>query len=171
MALQWVDEARACSFTGHRPDRLGVVDRKDPAAQTIIEALAQNITRLYYEDKVTHFFTGMALGVDTWCAEQVLYLRQFKPEVRLHCVLPCYGQDESWSKVDRLRYREILNRADEIFYLNGPYFRGCMQERNRYLVDRAGTLLAVYDGRPGGGTSYTVDYAKKRRRRILLVPP
>ena len=46
-----------------------------------------------------------------------------------------------------------------------------MQERNRYLVDRAQTLLAVYDGAPGGGTEYTVRYAQSRDRRIILVRP
>ena len=170
MALQSVDEGQACSFTGHRPARLRMACGSD-AVRALTECLYWHTLYLYYESGITHFFSGMAQGTDIWCAQQVLRLRRYKPEVSLHCVLPCYNQEKSWSERERRVYREILSQADEVFYLNGSYFQGCMQERNRYLVDRAQTLLAVYDGAPGGGTEYTVRYAQSRDRRIILVRP
>ncbi len=36
---------------------------------------------------------------------------------------------------------------------------GCMQRRNRYMVDRSSLLIAVYDGIPQGGTLNTLSYA------------
>lgn len=36
-------------------------------------------------------------------------------------------------------------------FVNREYRDGCMLERNRYLVDHAGTLLAVYNGERDGG--------------------
>ena len=171
MALKKVDESRACSVTGHRPARLGIRRSSDPAAKALAEGLRQHILALYYEHGIIHFFAGMAQGVDIWYAQQVLRLRRYKPEVTLHCVLPCYGQEAGWPLRERSLYHKILEQADEAFYLNGSYFPGCMQERNRYLVDRAQTLLAVYDGAPGGGTEYTLRYARDRKRRIVLVRP
>ena len=48
------------------------------------------------------------------------------------------------------------------------YDRGCMQRRNRYMVDRSGLLIAVYDGQPGG-TMQTIAYAMKRQLRTVII--
>ena len=42
--------------------------------------------------------------------------------------------------------------------------------RNRYLVDHANFLIAVYDGKPGG-TQYTVEYARKKGLEIVQIEP
>jgi len=165
-------ESTCCSFTGHRADRLGIQSRFDPRLADLRERMWEEIARLYNKEGITHFYTGMALGVDTWAAELVLWLRNARPEVTLHCALPCHDQDKNWSDTDRAHYRRLLGMADEVFYLqDGPYRPGCMQARNRFLVERSETLLAVYDGTPGGGTAYTIDYAHKLRRKVLILPP
>ena len=46
-----------------------------------------------------------------------------------------------------------------------------MMERNRWMVDRSGILLAVYDGSAGGGTAATVRYAQSKQREIWLLDP
>ncbi len=46
-----------------------------------------------------------------------------------------------------------------------------MLKRNRYLVDHAACLLAVYNGEQRGGTAMTVRYAKKLGREIIVVNP
>ena len=48
------------------------------------------------------------------------------------------------------------------------YDRFCMHRRDRYLVDRARCVLAVFDGTPGG-TMYTLNYAMDRGLDILLL--
>ncbi|MBR6608542.1 MAG: hypothetical protein IKK98_07800, partial [Oscillospiraceae bacterium] len=55
--------------------------------------------------------------------------------------------------------------------LHERYTRFCMHERNRYMVDRAQYLLAVYDGGDTGGTASTVRYAESRKRNIWLLDP
>ncbi|MBQ6000819.1 MAG: DUF1273 family protein [Clostridia bacterium] len=168
--VEQVEERLACAFTGHRPSRLGAV-AQGGQKQRLLERIGQEVNRLYYEEGIRHYYTGMALGADLWFAQKVLELRRAKRDVKLHCVLPCYDQELSWEEEDREVYRSILAQADEAFYLNGAYFRGCMQERNRYLVERAATLLAVYDGEQGGGTAYTVRHARRLRRRIVVIDP
>ena len=49
------------------------------------------------------------------------------------------------------------------------YSSGCMQRRNRYLVDHAAMLIAVHDGLPGG-TQKTIAYAMKRGIEIMDTP-
>ncbi|MBR0282920.1 MAG: hypothetical protein IJQ81_15270 [Oscillibacter sp.] len=51
------------------------------------------------------------------------------------------------------------------------YSEGCMLERNRFMVDHVDMLLAVYNGEWRGGTAATVRYAKKSRKRILIINP
>lgn len=56
-------------------------------------------------------------------------------------------------------------------YVSREYHDGCMLERNRYLVDHAACLLAVYNGERRGGTAMTVRYAGERGRRIIVLNP
>ena len=46
-----------------------------------------------------------------------------------------------------------------------------MLDRNRYMVDHAGTLLAVYNGEHRNGTAATVRYAQKLDRKIIIIEP
>ena len=45
-----------------------------------------------------------------------------------------------------------------------------MMRRNRYMVDHAAMVIAVYDGQTGG-TQRTVEYALRRCLPVVLVPP
>lgn len=51
------------------------------------------------------------------------------------------------------------------------YSRDCMLERNRWLVDQASILLAVYNGTYRSGTAMTVRYARKLGRDIIIINP
>ena len=48
------------------------------------------------------------------------------------------------------------------------YGRAAPLERNRQMVDMADAVLIIWDGR-SKGTKYTLDYAKKANKRVLLV--
>ena len=48
---------------------------------------------------------------------------------------------------------------------------GCYHARNRYLVDHADSVLALYNGSPTGGTAYTVKYACQRNKEIIVIDP
>lgn len=43
-----------------------------------------------------------------------------------------------------------------------------MLARNRFMVDFAYFLLAVYNGEQHGGTASTVNYAKRKDAKLLL---
>ncbi len=61
--------------------------------------------------------------------------------------------------------------ADSVVYVSRAYSKDCMLRRNRYLVDHAACLLAVYNGEWRGGTAMTVRYAKKLGREVIILNP
>lgn len=166
------DPKNCCAFTGHRPHKLPWrYDEEDPRCTELRAVLARQIGRLAAEEGVTDFYTGMALGVDTWAALAVLDLRERDPAVRLHCLLPCEGQESTWPEAAQARYRHILDQADSVAYVRRRYDKTCMLERDRQLVDHAAFLLAVYNGEKRGGTAATVRYARRAGREVIVIDP
>ena len=162
---------KSCAFTGHRPDKFSFgFDESHPDCIRLRKAIDQSVARLV-QAGITTFYTGMALGVDLWAARAVLALREENPALRLVAVQPCATQADRWGEKERETYRSILSQADERICLHESYTRFCMHERNRYMVDRAQYLLAIYDGGESGGTASTVRYAESRRRNIWLLDP
>ncbi len=165
------DLNKCCAFTGHRPAKFPwKYDEKDSRCIELKSVLAQQINNLAAAG-VTNFFSGMALGTDTWAAVAVLDLRERNPAIKLHCVLPCEGQEATWTLPAQMRYRCILDEADSVEYVKRLYDGRCMLERNQRLIDSAGFLLAVYNGEKRGGTAATVRYAQKAGREIIVIDP
>ena len=81
----------ACAFTGHRPKSFPwKYDENAPDCILLKEVLAEQIAALA-ERGVTDWLCGMALGVDLWCAQIILDLRQKNPALKLRCILPHEG--------------------------------------------------------------------------------
>lgn len=162
---------RCCAFTGHRPRKFPWdYNETDARCVALKETLAKEIAKLV-DVGYTDFLSGMAEGADTWAVLAVLALKKENPALRLHCVLPCEGQADKWSVSARKRYFFILEQADEVVYVSREYHDGCMLERNRYLVDHAACLLAIYNGERRGGTAMTVRYARKMGREVIVLNP
>ena len=160
-----------CAFTGHRPKKFPWgYDESDSRCVELKAVLKREIQKLI-EAGVTDFYSGMAEGTDTWAALIVLELRKTNPSLKLHCIVPFKGQADKWTASARRLYKRILRRADTVTYISEDYHDGCMMERNRYMVDHAAYLLAVYNGEWRGGTAATVRYARKLGRVIVVIEP
>lgn len=157
-----MDRETTCCFTGHRPDKLPWGTREeDPRCLRLKGRIAQAVEEAYVSG-VRHFITGMARGVDLYCAEAVLALRETETDLLLECARPCQTQADSWPAAEKARYQSILERCDYETLVQHSYDRFCMIRRNRYMVDRSGLLIAVYNGVPKGGTFQTLAYAMKK---------
>ena len=156
---------------GHRPKSFPW-GYEESARECLLlkEVLEAQITALA-EQGVTDFLSGMAQGVDLWSSQIVLDLQKKNPALKLHCVLPCKGQESKWTASAQERYRSILAQANEVVYVGQEYNRDCMLKRNRYLVDHSSILLAVYNGTWRSGTGATVRYAQKLNREIIIIDP
>lgn len=162
---------KACAFTGHRPSKLSWrYNESDPCCMALKAVLEEQI-KMQIEAGTTDFLSGMAQGIDQICAELVLHQREKTPMLRLHCILPCMGQDAEWTDAAQRRYRSIIKQADSRVYVNRAYCKECMLERDRYMIECASTLLAVYNGVNRSGTAATVNYARKLGREIIIINP
>ena len=162
---------KCCAFTGHRPSKFPwKYDETDSRCVALKAVLAEQITALV-DAGFTQFLSGMAEGTDVWSALAVLSLREQNPTTKLHCILPCKEQADKWSASSQDLYHSILDRADSIVYVSRAYHRNCMLERNRFLVDHAAALLAIYNGERRGGTAATMRYAQKMGREIIVIDP
>jgi uncharacterized phage-like protein YoqJ len=121
-----------------------------------------------YEDGFRHFITGMARGTDQYFAQIVLELKESLPGITLEAAIPCEEQAARWKESERERYFDLVARCDLETMVQRHYDRGCMQRRNRYMVDRSSRLIAAYDGLLGG-TMYTIHYAMRRGIDVVIV--
>lgn len=163
----------ACAYTGPRPEKLPYGnDESDPRFKMVKQRLMCETLELI-RNGVTTFLVGMARGTDIMAAELILQLRMLKQDVniQLWAVVPYDRQALSWPPKERARYNAILAKADKVEYISHDYYNGCLQKRNRYMVDNATHLIAVYDGVQGGGTKQTIDYARKKGLNITIIEP
>ena len=166
-----MDNKTAVAFTGHRPRKFPWrYDELDPRCVALKAVLTEQITALA-DAGITQFLSGMAEGTDVWSALSVLALQEKNPKVKLHCILPCREQADKWAASSQDLYHSILERAASIVYVSRAYHKNCMLERNRFLVDHASALLAVYNGEWRGGTAATMRYAQKLGREIIVIDP
>ncbi len=176
-----MNNEKICMFTGHR--------NIDVDIQPILtRSLGALIERLAYEGFV-HFRAGGAIGFDTIAALKVIETKKKLPHIRLHMYLPCKSQDAKWGETARAAYRFILSNADSIEYVSETYTCGCMQKRNRRMVDGSDLCVTycitdynlqprqlslfessddiVYSQR--GGTQSTLKYAQSKGVPIIRI--
>lgn len=162
-----------CYFTGHRPQKLPWgFHESDPRCIALKNNLKKAIWQVVTRYQVTHFLTGMALGVDQWAAELVIRLKETYPDlgITLEAVLPCDNQADKWRRDASQRYQEILNQCDIVSPLQKGYSPGCMERRNQYMVDHSKYIIAVWDRKPGG-TAGTVRYAQSLGKAVIILAP
>lgn len=169
-------------FTGNRPNKLGGYDWNDPINVKIMLRLLSEIENIIEKnkDKKLHFICGGALGIDQMSFHICNKLKEKYPgKIILELAIPFKDQPNAWFKQkDKDRYFSQLKSADIITYvdelekykfdkvLRGSYHAAKLQIRNKYMVDNADLVIAVWDT-SSGGTKNCVNYAKKQKKNII----
>jgi uncharacterized phage-like protein YoqJ len=144
-----------CFVTGHRQIDL------EQASEYV-----KQLTDMAIAHGATQFYSGMALGVDQLAASE--WTRR---ELPWTAVIPCRGYESRWENSQQKVFRELLDAAEENLWLHEKYTMGCNHVRNRWLVDTCEMGIAIFDGRRGGGTRYTVKRAIAQKRLVFWVDP
>jgi len=143
-------------MTGHRPEQF--VD-SGMASQNAKHWIENMVVFLRDDERfgMTEGISGMALGVDTWWAVQLL-----KYEVPLSAYVPFWEQGRKWAESDRRTWGQIIGAARDVkvFGRSEPYDVNLFGQRNQGMVDDCDLLLAVADGSGTGGSHRTLAYAK-----------
>ena len=154
-----MEREKTCCFTGHRAEKLPWgSNERDMRCLRLKQALADVLSSLYAAG-IRHFICGMATGADMYFGESVCALREEHPDVTLEAAV-------RW----RTRYFRRAEACDKITVLHSAYTPTCMRDRNRYMVDASGVLVAVYNGEPGG-TQSTMLYAMRQGLEIIELTP
>ena len=160
------------AFTGHQPEALPFGSNELAPACVQLKALLLSEIMDCAAGGCDTYLAGGARGGDIFFAEQVLIAKATEyPGIRLITVVPHEGQANSWTEAWRDRYFRTLELSDDVITLSDRYTRDCYHVRNRYLVDHADKLLALYSGGATGGTAYTVKYARQKSKEIIVINP
>ena len=168
-------EYKACAITGHRPSRFKWrYNESDNGCKRLKRRLKEQFI-LFYEKGVRRFLVGGSLGVDQWAGEILLRLKE-QPEysdIELVVVLPFPGHDEQWDSRSRERLAFLIRHSAECVTVGKSAGQESFTQRNRYMVDHADCLLAVYDGEQNlkSATMQTVSYAEKKGIPALFIHP
>lgn len=163
-----MDRSITCCFTGHRPEKMPFAATRYSFANHTFRRQLEYAVQKAVLDGYRHFITGMSRGMDLWAAMCVLDFKRAYPGLSLEAAIPCPEQSARWRDDDIRLYQFVLCRCDVKTVLSPRYVSGCMEKRNRYMVDHSSLLIAAFDGRPGG-TYNTCAYAKRRNVRIYNV--
>ena len=139
-----------CCFSGHRPMKLPWGMREtDTRCIATKNWIALQLEELYTQG-YRHFISGMAIGCDTYFAEEVLRLREKHPDVTLEAAIPCSDQAGRWNSKQKQKYAELIEACDSIKIFQG---KGSCQ--------RCGILSSVLGFRSGG--QYCLRYQRGHR--------
>ena len=159
--ILYLEREKAIAFTGHRIIPLA---RQEEVRKRLTTAVT-----LACKSGMTRFYCGMALGFDMMAAEVVLSLKDKFPDIQLFAVVPFSGQSTRWVSSEQERYHRILAKTDKVVTLSKDYFRGCLLRRNDYMLSHSCSVIAYYDGKPKGGTFYTVRKAKRMKMNVVNI--
>lgn len=155
------EREKAIAFTGHRI--IPLVRQEE-----VRERLTAAVT-LACKLGMTRFYCGMALGFDMMAAEVALSLKDKFPSIQLIAVVPFSGQSSRWASSEQERYHRILVKVDNVITLSENYFRGCLLRRNDFMLSHSCGVIAYYDGKPKGGTFYTVRKAERMKMDVVNI--
>lgn len=149
-----MEKIKTCCVTGHR-------DIPEGRTDIILEYLRYEVITAI-EDGYTHFISGFAAGADLLFAEIVVELKEIC-SITLEAAIPYPGRMKTPDKT----FQRFIRCCDIVKIHSDSYSKDCCMRRNRYMVDQSQRVLAVYDGRPTGGTAATVRYAKGKDVRVV----
>ena len=155
-------------FTGHRPDKLGGYE-ENPISRATRAALGIQILELVEANDHVTFVSGMAIGVDTWAAIEVLKVRlQYPDKVALELAIPFVGQQNKWPLVSQMEWLEVYRQADSVEFVDEEgYAPWKLLNRNKWMVDNCDLTVAVWNGEQRGGTAHCIRYASRKDKEII----
>ncbi len=164
-----------CAVISHRPTRFKFKYNENNTGCKRLKKRLHDQFILLYGQGVRQFLIGGNLGADIWSGEILLKLKE-QPEykdIELVLVFPHSGHDAQWDQRSRNRLAFLLAHAADHVTVGTQANAESYRRRNRYLIDHADCLLAVYDNdrTVRSGTGQTVQYAEKQGKPVVLIHP
>lgn len=163
----------AC-FTGHRKIAGQYYNHDKPTPEWLaLRNYLQGAVSTFIDQGITHYISGMALGVDQLAVETVAFVRAFKKfDVALTAAIPFPSQPSNWPRASQIKYQELLGLCNQQWVTSDdPYAPAKMLIRDKWMVNHSDYVIAVWDGREKGGTWHTYNYARQQGRPVFGIDP
>lgn len=147
---------KTCMVTGHREIPVGKIED--------IKAKLRSEVLLAIEDGFTNFISGFADGTDLIFADIIVALKGTYP-ITLEAAIPYRNRMKALNR----DFRRLTNECDTIRVHSEEYLPSCFIKRNRFMVENAERVIAVFDGRDTGGTRATLRYAHALKKDIRVI--
>lgn len=144
-----------CTFAGHREIYLPMIDEK----------ITESLNELLQTDTEFIFYTGNMGDFDKKCESAVRMLKKQNPDlsIQLILVLPYMTNRLNTEKeYFEACYDDVIIPAE----LDDVHYKAAIKKRNRWMVDRAGYVLACVH-RDFGGAFEAVKYAQRKGKHVL----
>ena len=139
-------KSRTVCFTGHRKM---LSDRSELYNNLMAEL------NFCYRKGFRYFIAGGAKGFDSFAAQRVIEFKETHQDVLLIIAVPFKNQAAKFDDKDKKLYDEILDKADFYIVLSEEFYDGCYLHRNDFMIAYSSHIIAYWDGKRIGGTSYT----------------
>jgi hypothetical protein len=147
------------AITGHRPDKIENLYIQEEQFRTAYAVVGAE-----------HVIQGMAPGGDIIAAKAA-----YQKKIPYTAVKPWAGHRDSIKDEDWLfQYDQAWSKATEQVILNdsetyvGPWL---YHNRNKWMVNNADLLIALWNGDREGGTFSTVKYSLQKKVPIYRIDP
>lgn len=159
------------ALTGHRPPKLDGYDLTTPFYRSLRAKLDEIISDLLGTHDLLTLHSGLALGADTVWSQAIIDARETHPDrIRFVAEVPA-GQADRWPADNRRVWMDHFRAADETNIYDDWGMVRNIWNRNQAMVRAADWLIAVWDGRPDGGTGGTVAHANRLGVPVLRIDP
>lgn len=161
---------RKCCFTGYRPQKLPYLKNSFSEEYQRLSLTLTECIRAAVERGYDYFISGFAEGVDLMAAQAVLALKREGYDIKLEAALPSPQQTEGWDDLSRGIHSMLLTQADRRICADKKADAYSCLRRDEYMVKESDLVIAVFNGQKGG-TAYTVNYARKKKRNLWIIDP
>jgi hypothetical protein len=147
----------SASLTGHRK----LPDEQAAFAKAEIRRIAR---KLRDEHATMVAISGLALGCDTWWANEAL-----DAGLELHAYIPWSGQADRWSEEDWKTWAYLRSAARKERVFAETYDVRTLHVRNAAMTVAGDVVVVVTDGRATGGTASSMDRARVLGKPRIVV--
>lgn len=160
---------KTVAFTGNR--NITTSDnRADANLENVVRTELSLCLEDCYREGKTNFISGMAIGWDMLCAEEVLKLRELYSDICLIIAIPFQGEELQYSEKDKRRYRKIYEVANhKEFITDDNYDKDDYHKRNDWMIANSSELIVYDSEKPRSGTASTVRKARLSGVEVLNI--
>lgn len=150
---------KGCCITGHK-------DLPESTRDAVKQKLRQEIESCI-ADGYLNFITGFLPGPEQWAAEVICELMPEHPGLTLEAVIPYKNY---LVRLCRDRHTlELLQQCSVIRTLSRKFYRECIMNKNRFMVNNSDCMIAVYDGRDNDDTVFAMRHATVLERELHII--